>query len=218
MITASRTGASLYAAALILAGGTAAAWGEAIPQSYGAQFVETYAQSCLPERFSFEGSLVHAQKLGWSDTNLHLHDQLNALMLKARDALYAEQDDGFDVKARMAAFWRPLGNQTLYLVATEILTEYVDLAGCYIYDFGARQMIDPVHVTELLGHPIAYRTDGDDPFYQLDPADIVTVVWGPPDRYPRMFDTYLTFIPDGSRHAAELGFTGLMLKSETSLP
>lgn len=73
-------------------------------------------------------------------------------------------------------------------------------------------------MTRLLGRPIAYTTDGGDPFYAVDPTELVSTVWGPPPGLPRTLDTYLTFIPKSSPHAAQVGFTGIVLKFSTLLP
>src|SRR5690606_40801880 len=90
--------------------------------------------------------------------------------------------------------------------------------GCHLYDFASTEPINSDAVTRLLGQPIAYTTDGGDPFYAVDPAVLVTTVWGPSPPLPRTLDTYLTFIPQGSEVAAQTGFTGLVLKFSTSLP
>lgn len=200
-----------------------AAWSAAAPATEAGsapdaeRFVALYAEACLPERFSFDGTLVHAQKLGWSDRNLHTYDAYGAVMRAAREAYEAETADGFVAQMRIAGLVREDGGRTYHLIATEMLSKYLDSASCYLYDFEATAPIDPAPVTALLEHPIAYSTDGTDPFYAQPATEIVSVVWGPPEKFPRMFDTYLTFLPQGSPHTEFTGFSGLMIKSTTSL-
>jgi len=43
-------------------------------------------------------------------------------------------------------------------------------------------------------------------------------IWGPPCPMPRTGDTYLTFIPEVSQYKDQTGFTGLVLKFDTSEP
>src|SRR5690554_5117283 len=53
-------------------------------------------------------------------------------------------------------------------------------AGLPSLRFAATEPIDSEPVTRLLGRPIAYTTDGGDPFYAVDPTELVSTVWGPP--------------------------------------
>ncbi|WP_127144236.1 hypothetical protein [Pelagibacterium montanilacus] len=184
----------------------------------GPRFVALYAEACFPERFSFDATLAHAQSIGWTDRDLVLFDPYTRLMEASRQGYEAEIADGFEAEMRIAGLWRKDEGRTYVFVVTEVLSEHIDLVGCYVYDFDATAPIDPAFVTDLLGQPIAYRTDGDDPLFAQPESEIVSVVWGPPPDYPRMLDTYLTFLPEGSPHEAVTGFSGLMIKSETSLP
>ena len=117
-----------------------------------------------------------------------------------------------------AWFTREIAGRPHLLAVSLLLTEFMDTAGCYLYDFAATEPIDPEPLTRLLGRPMGYTTDGGDPDYAVDPTELVSMVWGPSPALPRTGDTYLTFIPEGSPHAARIGFTGLMLKFSTSLP
>ena len=64
-------------------------------------------------------------------------------------------------------------------------------------------------VTALIGKPIAASHSD---------QSMVAYSWGPPCAMPMTLDTYLTWVPDGSEHAVQVGFSGLVLKFETSEP
>ena len=65
-------------------------------------------------------------------------------------------------------------------------------------------------MSELIGNPIA-RT--------IEDKGLVQYTWGPNvEALPRTLDTNLSFIADDSPHKATTGFSGLVLKFETSEP
>ena len=183
-------------------------------------FVAAFGEVCIPERLSYKGTVAMAEKLGWQ----HVVPGENAdydRFIAHSDALLAgevAEDPDLIEATGNAWFTREIGERPHLLAVSYQLSQYLDTLGCYLYDFAATAPIDPEPVTRLLGRPIAHTTDGGDPFYAVDPAVLVTTVWGPPPSLPRALDTYLTFIPQGSEVAAQTGFTGLMLKFSTSLP
>ena len=183
-------------------------------------FVAAFGEVCIPERLSYKGTLALAEKLGWQHVVRGEHADYDRFIAHTADLLALEfaEDPDFSQGSDGAWFTRELGGRPHLLAVSYLLTEYLDTVGCYLYDFAATAPIDPEPVTSLLGKEIAYTTDGDDPFYAVDPALLVTTVWGPSPHLPRTGDTYLTFIPQGSEVAAQTGFTGLMLKFSTSLP
>jgi len=183
-------------------------------------FVAAFGEVCIPERLSYKGTLALAGKLGWQHVVPGENADYDRFIAHA-EALLAEEIaevPDFSQGSDGAWFTREIGGRPHLLAVSYLLTEYLDALGCYLYDFAATEPIDPEPVTELLGQPIAYTTDGGDPFYAVDPAELVTTVWGPPPALPRTLDTYLTFIPQGSEVATQTGFDGLMLKFSTSLP
>ncbi|MDK8874223.1 hypothetical protein [Paracoccus sp. SSJ] len=183
-------------------------------------FVAAFGEVCIPERLSYKGTLALAEDLGWR----HVVPGENAdydRFIAYSDALLAgevAEDPDLIEETGNAWFTREIGGRPHLLAVSYQLSQYLDALGCYLYDFAATAPIDPEPVTRLLSQPIAHTTDGGDPFYAVDPAVLVTTVWGPSPRLPRTLDTYLTFIPQGSEVAAQTGFTGLMLKFSTSLP
>lgn len=186
----------------------------------GEAFVAAFGEACIPERLSYKGKVALAEKLGWQHVVPGENADYDRFIAHA-EALLAEEiaeDPDFSQGSDGAWFTREIGGRSQLLAVSYLLTEYLDTVGCYLYDFAASEPIDPEPVTRLLGQPIAYTTDGGDPFYAVDPELLVTAVWGPPPDLPRTLDTYLTFIPQGSEVAAQTGFTGLMLKFSTSLP
>jgi len=186
----------------------------------GEAFVAAFGEVCIPERLSYKGTLSLAEDLGWR----HVVPGENAdydRFIAYSDALLAgevAEDPDLIEETGNAWFTREIGGRPHLLAVSYQLSQYLDALGCYLYDFAATAPIDPEPVTRLLGQPIAHTTDGGDPFYAVDPAVLVTTVWGPSPRLPRSLDTYLTFIPQGSEVAAQTGFTGLVLKFSTSLP
>lgn len=183
-------------------------------------FVAAFGEVCIPERLSYKGTLALAEELGWQHVVPGENADYDRFIAHA-EALLAEEfadDPNFSQGSDGAWFTREIGGRSHLLVVSYLLTEYLDTIGCHLYDFAATAPIDPEPVTRLLDHPVAYTTDGGDPFYAVDPELLVTTVWGPPPSLPRTLDTYLTFIPQGSDVAAQTGFSGLMLKFSTSLP
>lgn len=115
-------------------------------------------------------------------------------------------------------FVREVNGRSYLLNVSFLLTKVIDTLGCHLYDLEAEAPIDPALVTTLLDHPISHTSAGGDPAHAVDQALLVTTVWGPSPRFPRTLDTYLTFIPKGSKVADQTGFTGLALVFQTSLP
>ena len=183
-------------------------------------FVAAFGEVCIPERLSYKGTVALAEKLGWEPVITGENADYDRFIAHTADLLAKEVAEAPDFSQGSDGAWftRKIEGRSHLLAVSYLLTEHLDTLGCYLYDFAATKPIDSDAVTRLLGQPIAYTTDGGDPFYAVDPAVLVTTVWGPPPSLPRALDTYLTFIPQGSEVAAQTGFTGLMLKFSTSLP
>lgn len=183
-------------------------------------FVAAFGAACIPQRLSYEGTVALAEKLGWRRVVAGEDATLDRFIAFAAERLRQEvaEDPELYRGSDIAWFTREVGGRRLVLAANQLLTRVIDIAGCYLYDFGATAPLDPEPVTKLLGQPVAYTSDGGDPAYAIDPRDLVTTVWGPPPALPRTLDTYMIFVPEGSPHAAQVGFTGLVLKFSTSLP
>lgn len=188
------------------------------PDSEG--FVAIFGEVCIPERLNYKGTVVLAENLGWQPVITGENADYDRFITHAADLLAEEiaEDPDFIEGTDSAWFTRETGGRSHLLAVSYLLTEYLDTVGCHLYDFAATEPIDPEPLTRLLGQPIAYTTDGSDPFYAVDPAELVSTVWGPPPGLPRTLDTYSTFIPEGSLYAARVGFTGAVLKFSTSLP
>lgn len=185
-----------------------------------AAFVAAFGEVCIPKRLSYRGTLALAEDLGWRPVVTGDNAEYDRFITHAADLLAREVAEDPDLYQGSGGAWftRQIGGRSHLLTVSYLLTGVMDTMGCHLYDFGAAAPLDPEAVTRLLGQPIAYTTDGGAPFYAVDPAVLVTTVWGPPPGLPRTLDTYLTFIPEGSEVAAKTGFTGLTLKFSTSLP
>jgi hypothetical protein len=183
------------------------------------RFVATFGEVCIPERLDFQGTLALAERLGWQKIVTGEDAATDRFVVNAREQIdEAAEDDDFAFEVEMAFFDRTIEGRRYLLSVDLVLSEFIDLLGCLIYDFAATEPIDAELVTRLLGQPIAYTTLGGDPNYAVDPSKLVGTVWGPAPSLPRTLDTSLSFVPVGSPVAAQTSFTGLVLKFSTSLP
>lgn len=183
-------------------------------------FVSAFGEVCIPERLSYKGTLALAGNLGWRPVVTGENVEYDRFIVHSESLLAQEVSEDPDLVQGSGGAWftREIGGRPHLLAVSYLLTDYLNSVGCYLYDFNATAPIDPEPVTRLLGHEIAYSSDGDDPLYAVDPELLISTVWGPPPRLPRTLDTYLTFIPRGSEVEAQTGFSGLLLKFSTSLP
>lgn len=208
-----RLPAMAAAFALLLGAGALA---EDAPADYGHAFVDAFAEACVPERLSFPGTKALAETLGWTPAERVAHPELAAMM--------AIMDAGADEAARdmqgtfdYQLYVKPVAEVDHYLVVSRasFVVDFGDepdvwtYIGCYLYNFDASAPIDPAPVTALIGNPISRSVDQD---------GLVSHLWGPPCPMPRTGDSYLTFVAEGSPYAAQTGFSGLMMKFETSEP
>lgn len=201
--------APLLAAALIAA--PAFAEEEDRPEAdaaYDYAFVDTFSKACVPQRLSFEGTKAQAVTEGWVAVADDADPELAEMMKRAREG--AVDPEYPDWTTDFQAYAKDVSGTPMHLVVTYLVAPgVINFIGCYLYDFAAERMIDPANVTTLIGNPIAGS---------IDEAGMIGHVWGPPPALPRTFDTYLTLIKPDSTYLAKTGFSGLMLKFETSEP
>lgn len=201
--------APLLAAALVAAPVFAAeeAPSHADP-AYGQTFVASFEKACVPGRLSFEGTKEQAVAEGWKAAVETDDPELATVMATARAA--AVDPEYPDWTTDFAVYRNTILGAPAYLVVTYVVApEVITMIGCHLYDFAQTRMIDPDHVTVLTGNAIAST---------VDDKGLLSYVWGPPCAMPRTFDTYLTLIKPDSPHLEKTGFSGLMLKFETSEP
>jgi hypothetical protein len=176
--------------------------------AYDYTFVDAFQKACVPQRLSFEGTKAQALSEGWKVIAEDSHPELAAMMALAHAA--AVDPEYPDWKSDFATYTKDVLGQPVHLVVTYLVAPGVmNIIGCYLYDFEIDRMIDPSNVDVLMGETSADSIDHD---------GLVGYVWGPTEALPRTLDTYLTLIHEGSPHAASTGFSGLMLKFETSEP
>jgi hypothetical protein len=177
---------------------------------------DAFTNACVPQRLSYDGTRRQALAEGWVEVAQTAHPELDVLMKKAVAEL--EADDTFpDIQFRYQAYRRDVSGRPHYLVVSHFDSGVVEgfddpfiENGCYLYDFDATGPIDPAPVTAFTGKPIARE--------QIEDGHMIGYLWGPPCSLPRTGDTYLTLVPDGSKYAAQTGFTGLVLKFSTAEP
>jgi len=186
----------------------------AAPSQYDLDFVSAFAEACVPQRLSYQGTLDTALANGWSKVERTAHSELDAMMtVSERVASDPELKASFVYEL----FAKPIGGGGHHLVVSRMSADtgtadepsIWNMVGCYLYNLDATGPIDPEPVTALIGKPIANSINED---------DIVGYLWGPPCPMPRTADTYLTYVGAGSSQAAVSGFTGLVLKFSTSEP
>lgn len=198
----------------------AAAPATAQDSEYGQAFVDAFAAACVPERMSYPGTKANAEKLGWTPAERTTHPELAAMMAKmdAGAAAAAEEMQG---TFEHQIYSRAVADEPHFLLVARSSFVVEGLAdegeepdpwvyiGCYLYNFDASAPIDPAPVTALIEKPIAH---------EVDDQGMSGYVWGPPCPMPRTGDTYMSFISEDSPHTALTGFSGLVVKFETSEP
>lgn len=196
-----------------------AAPGAAFANGYAQTFVDTFTEACVPHRLSYEGTLAHARSLGWTAAQRTDHAELDAMMT-IMEAGAAEAADEMQGTFAYDFYTRPVDGTPHYLFVSRVTFVVEEpepgeepdpwvYIGCYLYNFDATAPIDPEPMTTFTGKPIARHVDQD---------GLVSYLWGPPCPLPRTGDSYLTFVAEDSPHVAETGFSGLMVKFETSEP
>jgi hypothetical protein len=181
---------------------------------YDIDFVTAFAEACVPQRMSYPGTVDTARAAGWREVERTAHPELDALMAKSEEAASDPElkpTFAYTLLAKAIAgidHHLVVSRSSFVLDPDENPPDPWVLIGCYLYNLDATAPVDPAPVTALIGNPIA-NSHADD--------TLTAHVWGPPCPMPRTGDTYLTYIPDGSPHA-DAGFTGVVLKFETSEP
>lgn len=179
--------------------------------SGGGTFVNAFGEACVPQRLSYDGTIEHARAIGWQDVGESHHPELEELTATADHEARVMARDDPDTILKREQFMREIDGRAHYLIVTRVHTpDIITLIGCYLYDFDASEAINPDAVSAFLGNPIS-RTVEDNGFLQH--------TWGPNyEARPRTLDTHLSFIAEGSPHVATTGFSGLVLKFQTSEP
>jgi hypothetical protein len=199
--------------ALALVAALGAAPALAAPSAYDLAFVDAFAEACVPQRLSYPGTQQTALAAGWTAVERTAHPELDAMMAISEAA--AQDPELFDVSYEYRIFSKPIEGTPHYLLVSRSSAAieaggdpWINI-GCYLYNFEALEPIDPEPVSALTGQPIANS--------QID-MHLAGWIWGPPCPMPRTGDTYLTFIPEVSQYKDKTGFSGLVLKFDTSEP
>lgn len=172
-------------------------------------FVVAFGEACLPGQKSFTSAVKQAKAKGWSAVAASSHAQLAAVMQKSADGVAQGKAEGYVTDFLHETFSKMVSGRPLYLVVSLTQSNIFDQIGCYLYDFDATASVDRAAVTRLLKV---------EPANVVADAAIVSAVWGPPPKATGRLDTYLTYIPASSPHAAKTGFTGVVLKTTSAAP
>lgn len=160
---------------------------------------EAFRDVCIEDRHNYVALQARALAEGWQPAGHSDHPELEA-MLGRSAALELADDEG----ASLESYGKPVGSIKAYLVLTQLLSEQIDLVGCFFYDFAAVAPLDPAAVSEWIGNMPDDTVD--------QPDVIVGHSWNAPESLPGTWDVYLAFLPDGSAAAEETGFSGIVLK------
>jgi len=187
---------------------------------YGQAFVDAFAEACVPQRLSYEGTIAHARSIGWITATPEDHPELAAMMAASERGMAEAKAEDPDLQFEFQGVHlsKSVAGTPHFLFVgrtSSIIGEPDDplnpwvYIGCYLYNFDATEMIDIAPVGALLDKPLSHSVDHD---------GVIGHVWGPACSMPRTGDTYLTLITEASPQKAATGFTGLGLKFETSEP
>ncbi|GAB4355404.1 MAG: hypothetical protein Kow0026_14640 [Oricola sp.] len=174
----------------------------------GASFVAAFREACVPQRLSYDGMRELAGSLGWQPAVPGSSGELSAVFALADEAL--AKGAGADWSYDRSAFGRILAGKLHHLVVTRVRAPgAATVTSCALYDFGATEGIDPAHVAGLVGAPETRHFVN----HGLDAHS-----WGASPALPGMFQTVLTFVAENSPHVDLTGFSGLVLKIDSTDP
>jgi hypothetical protein len=174
----------------------------------GAAFVAAFREACVPQRLSYDGMRELAGSLGWSPAVPGTSEELSAVFALADDAI--AKQGGADWSFDRSAFDRIILGKLHHLVVTRVHAPGVTtVTSCALYDLGATEQIDPAPVADLVGAPEKryFVNDG-----------LHAHSWGESPAMPGAFQTVLTFVAEDSPHVELTGFTGLVLKIDSTDP
>ncbi len=184
----------------------------AVPSAYDTAFVDAFDAACVPGRLSYQATKDAATAAGWSEVARDSHPELAAL-LELSEA--AANDPELQGSYEMAVYSKVVEGLPHHLVVARTSAVISDgeapfvQVGCYLYNLDATAPLDPEPVTALIGMPIsASREEG----------GAISHVWGPGCTMPRTFDTYLSFVAEGSAMTKQIPFSGIALNFSTSEP
>ncbi|WP_193174466.1 hypothetical protein [Oricola nitratireducens] len=173
----------------------------------GAAFVAAFRAVCLPQRLSYDGMIDLAGSLGWRTVVPGSSEELAAILKLADDAI--AKNDG-DVRMARSAFERVVAGKLHHLLLSHIVApEAPAVTSCALYDFGATEQIDAQLVTDVVGVE-QKRYFVNDGFHAYS--------WGVTPAMPGTFQTVLTFVAEDSPHVEKTGFSGLVLKIDSTDP
>lgn len=169
-------------------------------------FVAQFQSACVPGRLSYKATIANAKAVGWTETTADSHPELKSVFAASDAEL--KQAIETDWTFKRVAMKRTGGGSGLHLIVTYVeAPDVITLVGCYLYDFDATQPISTAAISAFLGAEVSRMT----------PVGGGTAkVWGPSKKLPRTLDTYAYHVPEGSDLAKRVGFTGTMMKFETS--
>ena len=188
----------------------------AAPTARDHAFVEAFGAACVPGRLTYESTLAAVAEAGWAEVGPDANPELDSLMQIAEREATTEDELLRDPTFDATLFGKDVAGRPHFLVVTRTSSNLAkptepddiwSLVGCYLYDFDATTPVDPAPVGAFVGQPIAQS---------VEDQGVVSHVWGPPCPMPRTGDTYLTFIAAGSAWEAQTGFSGQVLKFDTS--
>lgn len=186
----------------------------AAPLEPGA-FLEAFAEACLDGYRDPAVRNAAIAAAGWREAPDDADPVLARMLALARASLAeAAAEQGYTGSA--VVYGRDGGAAGPYLVTTELNMPDdgegpLDVLGCYLYDFEAREPLDPAPITARFGEEPASVED--------QPGVIVSEAWDI-ESLEGVWELRSTFIPEGSPGVEVTGFAGrvLILTSIRELP
>ncbi len=160
---------------------------------------EAFRDVCVDDRHDYAALQIRVLAEGWRPAGARDHPELEALLGRSA-ALELAGDAG----ASLESYGKPVGTTNAYLVLTHLVSEQIDLVGCFLYDFAAAEPIDPDIISAWIGAAPSDTVD--------QPDVIIGHSWNAPESLPGTWDVYLAFLPEGSAAAAEAGVSGIGLR------
>ena len=189
----------------LLAGLAGAAFALLASQAVGAEPVadprlDAFRGACMPEHRQPANRPAVFQREGWvpaSDTE----SPMLAGVLKLSRA-YLEEGKADGITGDFSVWRKQVGGRTAFLVLTTLTAKSVDVTGCYVYDFGALNGIDPALVTAWLNEA---------PAQTVDRAGIKAEIWNA-EGIEGVIELQNGLVEPDSQASKILGFHGVSIK------
>ncbi|NBB13756.1 hypothetical protein GVN21_00120 [Caulobacter sp. SLTY] len=162
--------------------------------------LDAFRAACMPEHRSPEKRPAVFRREGWVPAADDESPMLAGVLKLSR--AYIEESKADGVNGDLSVWRKEVGGRTAFLVMTTVSAKSVDVTGCYVYDFGALNGIDPALVTAWLGEA---------PAQTVDRAGIAAQIWNA-EGIEGVVELQNGLVAPNSQAAKILGFHGVSIK------